>query len=79
MKKLLFILPALFFSCTPNDDNLTADCNCETVVNSVSFNIPDGNGGVNVYSTVALQNDCTHYQHSTSLPGVVPVGTKICN
>ena len=81
MKKAIVLLCIFFlFGCTPEQTQAELNCKCETVVSATSYNLPNGMGnGVVVYTTMAVQNDCTHYQHNITLQGTYVVGQKICN
>ena len=63
MKKILLVLAVLIISCEkenvqPKTETPTTveDCNCDRVVSSNKFNLPNG-GSFGNYSTV---NDCTN-------------------
>ena len=73
------------FGCTPSDStpstpNTSTNCNCGTVVQSMSYNIPDNNGGVIVKSTITVRNNCTQLTNTVSgISGVVTNGSQWCN
>lgn len=79
---VLISLGMLLFSCTPSESNSSADttnCNCGVVVQSMSFNIPDNNGGVIVQSTIIVRNNCTQVTKTVSgISGTVATGTQWC-
>jgi hypothetical protein len=63
MKKIILILSVFIISCekenvqpTQEQTQTIEDCNCDRVVSSNKFNLPDGSSFGN-YSTV---NDCTN-------------------
>jgi len=70
------------FGCTPSDSSIpanTTNCNCGVVVQSMSFNIPDNNGGVIVQSTIIVRNNCTQLTKTVSgISGTVATGAQWC-
>jgi hypothetical protein len=83
MKKSLLLLGAIFLvgcSTDSNDSSSTTDCNCGVVVQSMSYNIPNNNGGVIVQSTITVRNNCTQLTKTVSgISGVVSNGSQWCN
>jgi hypothetical protein len=82
MKKTIMILAMAFmsFSCsTDEQETSNTDCNCGEVIQSTSFNVVNGQGGVNVFSVVRIQNNCTDEITQTQVDGNVNVGSQICN
>ena len=79
MKKVIGILAiALLISCTPDEvATELPNCNCWTVVSRDSFNIVNGQGGVTVYYTNRLRNDCTYEIRTRNTS--YEMWTKICN
>ncbi len=81
MKKVIGILAvSLLLSCTPEDTVATPEeinCNCWTVVSRDSFNIVNGQGGVTVYYTNRLKNDCTGELRTQNTN--LAMWTKVCN
>jgi hypothetical protein len=79
---VLISLGMLLFSCTPSESSTSADttnCNCGVVVQSMSFNIPDNNGGVIVQSTIIVRNNCTQLTKTVSgISGTVATGAQWC-
>jgi hypothetical protein len=83
MKKSLLFLGAIFLvgcSTDSSDSSNTTDCNCGVVVQSMSYNIPNNNGGVIVQSTITVRNNCTSLTKTVSgISGTVRTGTQWCN
>lgn len=82
MKKTIMILAMalMSFSCSTDDATTTnTDCNCGEVIQSTSFNVVNGQGGVNVFSVVRIKNNCTDDITQTQVDGTVNVGSQICN
>lgn len=82
MKKSILILAMaiMSFSCTTdNEIPTTNDCTCGEVTQSASFNVVNGQGGVDVFSVVKIQNNCTGVITQTQRDGNIPVGSQICN
>jgi hypothetical protein len=83
----LIALGAMLFSCTPSDSTHTpnnptnsTNCNCGVVIQSMSYNIPNNNGGVIVQSTIIVRNNCTQITKTVSgISGVVANGSQWCN
>ena len=81
------LLGVLLFSCTPSDSTPvsnsptnTTDCNCGVVVQSMSYNIPDNNGGVLTFSNFIVRNNCTQLtKNVNNVPGVITTGSQWCN
>ena len=80
MKKTIMILAmaVMSFSCSTEDET-TNDCNCGQVIQSTSFNVVNGEGGVDVFSIVKIKNNCSDEVVQTQLDGSIPVGSEICN
>lgn len=80
---MLIALSMLLFSCTPSESSApanTTDCNCGVVVQSMSYNIPNNNGGVIVQSTITVRNNCTQLTKTVSgISGTVATGTQWCH
>jgi hypothetical protein len=82
MKKIIMILAMalMSFSCsTDEQETSNTDCNCGEVIQSTSFNVVNGQGGVNVFSVVRIQNNCTDEITQTQVDGNVNIGSQICN
>ncbi len=84
MKKTIMILSMaiMLLSCTPGDDNSSQnnlDCSCGEVIQSASFNVVNGQGGVDTFSVVKIKNNCTQEITQTQRNGNIAVGTQICN
>jgi hypothetical protein len=82
MKKTIMILAMalMSFSCsTDEQETSNTDCNCGEVIQSTSFNVVNGQGGVNVFSVVRIQNNCTDEITQTQVDGNVNLGSQICN
>jgi hypothetical protein len=83
MKKSLLLLGAIFLvGCSTDSANAptTTDCNCGVVVQSMSYNIPDNNGGVLTFSTLTVRNNCTQLTKTVSgVSGVISTGSQWCN
>jgi hypothetical protein len=77
------LLGVLLFSCTPSESTPpanTTDCNCGVVVQSVSYNIPDNNGGVLTFSNFIVRNNCTQLTKNVyNVSGVITTGSQWCN
>jgi len=80
MRKTIIILAMalMSFSCSTEDET-TNDCNCGQVIQSTSFNVVNGEGGVDVFSIVKIKNNCSDEVVQTQLDGSIPVGSEICN
>ena len=82
MKKTILILSMAFmsFSCSTEDNSndTNTDCNCGKVTESTSFNLVNGQGGVNVFSVIKIKNNCTGVIIQTQRDGNIPVGSQIC-
>jgi hypothetical protein len=78
---VLIALGMLLFSCTPADSTGdTSNCRCGVVVQSMSYNIPNNNGGVIVQSTITVRNNCTQLTKTVSgISGTVATGSQWCN
>jgi hypothetical protein len=79
---VLMILNVLLFSCTPSEttSDTSTNCDCGVVVQSMSYNIPDNNGGVIVQSTIIVRNNCTQLTKTVNgVSGVVVNGSQWCN
>jgi hypothetical protein len=82
MKKTIMILAmaAMSFSCSTEEQQTNnSNCDCGEVIQSTSFNVVDGSGGVNVFSVVKIKNYCTEIITQTQLQGNIPLGSEICN
>jgi hypothetical protein len=83
MKKSVLLLGAIFLvGCSTDSANApsTTDCNCGVVVQTMSYNIPNNNGGVIVQSTITVRNNCTQLTKTVSgISGVVSNGSQWCN
>jgi hypothetical protein len=86
MKKSLLLLGAIILvGCSTDSENVSTptnstDCNCGVVVQSVSYNIPDNNGGVLTFSNFIVRNNCTQLTKTVSgVSGVITTGTQWCN
>jgi thioredoxin-related protein len=80
-KILLVALSISLLSCTSDDSaTSTLDCKCGVVVQSTSFNVINGNGGVTVLSTIIVRNNCTELTKTVSgISGTVAKGSQWCN
>jgi hypothetical protein len=80
MRKTIIILAMalMSFSCSTEDET-TNDCNCGQVIQSTSFNVVNGEGGVDVFSIVKIKNNCSDEVVQTQLDGSIPVGSEICD
>lgn len=78
---LLVTLSISLFSCTSEESAPTAlDCKCGVVIQSSSFNVINGNGGVTVLSTITVRNNCTQLTKTVSgIRGTVANGSQWCN
>jgi len=86
MKKSLLLLGAIILvGCSTDSVNVptptnSTDCNCGVVVQSVSYNIPDNNGGVLTFSNFIVRNNCTQLTKTVSgISGVITTGSQWCN
>jgi len=90
MKKSLLLLGAfILVGCSTDSDNASdntdvpdasTDCNCGVVVQSMSYNIPNNNGGVLTFSNFIVRNNCTQLTKTVSnVSGVILVGSQWCN
>jgi len=83
MKKSILILAmalvSLSCSTDSNSPSNNNDCDCGAVTQSASFNVVNGQGGVDVFSVVKIQNNCTGVITQTQRDGNISVGTQICN
>ena len=87
MKKSVLLLGAIILvGCskdsahTPTTPATSTNCNCGVVVQSMSYNIPNNNGGVIVQSTITVRNNCTQLTKTVSgISGVVATGGQWCN
>ena len=85
MKKVILILAlaVMSISCstgdTPSQDPILTNCDCGQVIQSTSFNLVNGQGGVNVFSVIKIKNNCTDAIIQTQRDGNIPVGSQICN
>jgi flagellar basal body L-ring protein FlgH len=68
------------FSCsTDEQETSNTDCNCGEVIQSTSFNVVNGQGGVNVFSVIKIKNNCTAEVIQTQRNGNIVVGSQICD
>ena len=83
MKKSILILAmalvSLSCSTDSNSPSNNNDCACGEVTQSASFNVVNGQGGVDVFSVVKIKNNCTQEIRQTQRSGNIPVGSQICN
>jgi len=80
MKKVIIILAiALFASCTPEETTTSTDCNCGQIVQSNSFNIINGTGGITVFSVLKVKDNCTGEIVTIQRNGTYANNTQICN
>lgn len=82
MKKTIIILAmaAMSFSCSTDEQKTTStDCDCGQVIQSTSFNVVDGSGGVNTFSVIKVKNNCTEEVTQTQVNGTINVGNQYCN
>lgn len=79
MKKTILILAMALMSSCSTDETTNTDCNCGEVIQSTSFNVVNGQGGVYTFSIIKLKNNCTQEIIDAEVNGVVPVGTQYCN
>ena len=83
MKKSVLLLGAIILASCSTDsanDTDTTDCDCGVVVQTMSYNIPNNNGGVIVQSTITVRNNCTQLTKTVSgISGVVANGSQWCN
>jgi hypothetical protein len=84
MKKaiLILVVAIVSLSCSTDNNNSSenpTDCNCGVVTESTSFNVVNGQGGVNVFSVIKIKNNCTDAIIQTQRDGNIPVGSQICN
>ena len=85
MKKTILILAlaVMSISCSTEDtsiqDPILTNCDCGQVIQSTSFNVVNGQGGVNVFSVIKIKNNCTDAIIQTQRNGNIPVGSQICN
>jgi hypothetical protein len=81
MKKAVFIIGVLLLaSCSKPEESVPVDCKCGVVVQSTSFNVINGNGGVTVLSTIIVRNNCTQLTKTVSnISGTVKNGSQWCN
>ena len=90
MKKSLLLLGAIILvGCSTDSANVPAntnvpntstDCNCGVVIQSVSYNIPDNNGGVLTFSNFVVRNNCTQLtKNVNNVSGVITTGSQWCN
>lgn len=75
---MILAMAFMSFSCSTEDET-TNNCNCGEVIQSTSFNVVNGQGGVDVFSIVRIQNNCTDEISQMQLDGTVNVGNEICN
>jgi len=69
MKKLLLLVVfTTLISCSKDEftQEPSIDCDCDRVVEKLSFNIPNGNVITTVYKYTTI-NDCTGIQRESSL------------
>jgi len=80
MKKTILILSlaVMSISCS-TEDNPAPNCNCGEVTQSTSFNLINGQGGVNVFSVIKIKNNCTGEVIQTQRNGNILVGSQICD
>ena len=77
---MILAMALMSFSCsTDEQETSNTDCNCGEVIQSTSFNVVNGQGGVNVFSVVRIQNNCTDEITQTQVDGNVNLGSQICN
>ena len=84
MKKTILILAlaVMSISCSTEDtiqNPILTNCDCGQVIQSTSFNVVNGQGGVNVFSVIKIKNNCTDAIIQTQRNGNIPVGSQICN
>jgi len=85
MKKTILILAlaVMAISCSTGDsplqDSNLTNCDCGQVIQSTSFNVVNGQGGVSVFSVIKIKNNCTDAIIQTQRNGNIPVGSQICN
>ena len=90
MKKTILLLGAIILvgcstdstdsSDNTNVQNTSTNCNCGVVVQSMSYNIPNNNGGVLTFSNFTVRNNCTQLTKTVSnVSGVIAVGSQWCN
>jgi hypothetical protein len=75
---LILALAIMSISCSTGDD-AAPNCNCGEVTESTSFNVVNGQGGVNVFSVIKIKNNCTGAIVQKQRDGNIPVGSQICN
>jgi hypothetical protein len=77
---MILAMALMSFSCsTDEQETSNTDCNCGEVIQSTSFNVVNGQGSVNVFSVVRIQNNCTDEITQTQVDGNVNLGSQICN
>jgi len=79
---LILALAVMSISCSTEDtieDTSLTNCDCGQVIQSTSFNVVNGQGGVNVFSVIKIKNNCTDAIIQTQRNGNIPVGSQICN
>ena len=82
MKKIILLFSILLVSCSTDSksNSNSTNCDCGVIVQTTSYNIPDGNGGVNTFSNFIVRNNCTQLTKSVyNNPGVAVVGNQWCN
>jgi hypothetical protein len=83
MKKSLLLLGAiLIVGCSTDSANTSTEtnCDCGVVVQSTTYNIPDGNGGVITASNFIVRNNCTQLTKNVyNVSGTIVTGTQWCN
>ena len=79
MKKLLLLGMFAIMSCSkPEEQEVKADCNCDRVVESVTYNIvgTQQNPAMTYYTNYTTINDCTKIQrsktHNTTSFSLIP-------
>lgn len=66
MKKLFSILAlATVLSCTPEPADVKKDCNCNRVVDVISYSVVGTNSGKTYYYKYTTINDCSGLQRSS--------------
>lgn len=69
MKKLIVLSSILFaIGCSKPDEVKPKDCNCNKVINVMSFNLPDGTK----FGKYTTKNECTDFQQTFDWRGTAP-------
>lgn len=75
LKVVIYVLGnILIISCSKKDDSPPKDCNCNRVLSSNSFNLPDGS----TFGTFWTINDCTGLQSTGKWSNTRPQN-GVCN